>query len=82
MKAPTIELHNDPILFWGKDTNHPHLKKEALKLLTIPLGSVSSERLFSSAGNILQDKRNRMLPENLRRLVFLNKNLPIVNYNY
>ncbi|XP_063219848.1 uncharacterized protein LOC134529559 [Bacillus rossius redtenbacheri] len=82
MKQPTFDLGTYPIEFWLKDVNYPHLKKAALKNLIIPLGSVYSERLLSSAGNILQEKRNRMLPENLRKLVFLNSNLPVLNYDY
>jgi len=36
---------------------------------------VPSERLFSSNGDIADDKRTCLLPENLERLVFLKANL-------
>jgi len=36
--------------------------------------SVRSEEIFSVAGNVLTEKRNRLLPENLDKLVFLHEN--------
>lgn len=69
--------HNlSPMDLW-KDSKYPHLQQLAIKYLSIPSGSVASERLFSTAGNILTDRRNRLTPENLNMLVFLNKNLEI-----
>ena len=40
-------------------------------------GSVESERLFSLAGLLCCDRRNRMLPLNLERLLFLKFNSEI-----
>ena len=36
--------------------------------------SVPSERLFSSAGNVITQKRNSLLPENADKLIFLFEN--------
>lgn len=46
----------------------------AKKYLTPPPSTVDVERLFSTCGNILTAKRNRLLPANLEKLVFLRTN--------
>jgi len=43
--------------------------------LSSPAMSMLSERLFSSAGDIADDKRTSLMAENLERLVFLKANL-------
>jgi len=50
--------------------------------LTPPPSSVDVERLFSTAGDILSVERNRLLPDNAAKLLFLRENLPRVNYVY
>ena len=45
----------------------------ACKYLSIPPSSVASERLFSSAADVLSPERNRMLPEKAEMLLFLKK---------
>ena len=37
--------------------------------------STASERLFSTAGNIITDQRNCLDPDRAEMLLFLNKNL-------
>lgn len=51
------------------------LNEVALKYATIPATSVPSERIFSKTGQIMSARRNKLLPENLDILVFLNKNM-------
>lgn len=51
------------------------LKQVAMKYLCIPPATVFSERLFSTAGLVCDKKRNRLDPERVKMLVFLNKNL-------
>lgn len=51
------------------------LNEVALKYATIPATSVPSERIFSKTGQIMSARRNRLLPKNLDKLVFLNKNM-------
>ena len=45
----------------------------ARRYFSIPATSVRSEEIFSVAGNILSEKRNRLLPENVDKLVFYMK---------
>ena len=47
------------------------LAKLAKKFLTPPPTSTAVERLFSSAGLILDDRRSKLLPETVEKLLFL-----------
>ena len=62
------------------------IEKAAAKLaeyyLTPPATSVDVERLFSTAGDVLTDERNRLKPENASKILFLKENLPNVNFQY
>ena len=58
-----VEWTDDPIAWWqGPVQRHkyPHLSKMALNMLSIPAMAADVERLFSSAGLTLTDRRNRM----------------------
>ena len=73
----------DPLSYWKlKRKVFPNLAKLARKYLGPPATSVASERLFSCSGNICSDKRSRLLPERLELLVYLSKNLKLLNYEY
>ena len=54
----------------------------AKKYLTPPATSTDVERLFSTAGDILTKERNRLLPENLDKLLFCKENFPLINFQY
>ena len=73
--------------FWKtKSQSTKPVEKAAAKLaefyLTPPPSSVDVERLFSTAGDIITNERNRLLPENAAKILFLRENLPIVNFDY
>jgi len=42
---------------------------------TAPPTSVPSERVFSTAGDILTDKRSRLSPDNAEKLLIMKENL-------
>ena len=70
------ELNDDPLRWWStREIQYIHLKKVVKKYLCMPATSVRSEEVFSTAGNVLTHKRNRLLPANVNRLVFLHENL-------
>ena len=66
----------NPLQWWHHHKRHfPHLSLMAKKYLCIPATSVPSERAFSVAGYIVNEKRSCLLPENVNILVFLAANL-------
>jgi len=62
----------DPLAWWRQNSrNFPILSRLARKFLAIPATSASSERLFSTAGNILTSKRNSLGDDALSSMIFL-----------
>ncbi|ELT95740.1 hypothetical protein CAPTEDRAFT_140410 [Capitella teleta] len=56
------------------ERNFPRIALLAKKYLAIPATSAPSERVFSTAGNIVTPKRSRLNPEKVNMLVFLAHN--------
>lgn len=50
---------------------YPRLSKVALQLLSIPASSAAAERVFSLAGNVITEKRNKLGPKSVDSLLFL-----------
>ena len=72
-----IPLKSCPLKWWRENAKYyPMLSRLAKVFLSIPATSVPSERVFSTAGDIVTAERAQLLPENVDRLVFLKKNLP------
>jgi hypothetical protein len=64
-----VEWVEDPIAWWLLQKHrYPNLSQMALDILSIPCMSADVERLFSSCGLTLEDRRNRMGPELLEAL--------------
>lgn len=79
----TIKKTDTPFAWWKHHSKtFPHVYKIANKFLCAPSSSVSSERVFSEAGDIYNCKRNRLSTENVEMLVFLHHNLKIKKFNY
>lgn len=76
MNMPYQSLNCNVSEYWS---NHKlmlyPLSEIALKYIMIPATSVPSETIFSKAGQFMSARRNRLLPDNLDTLVFLNKNM-------
>lgn len=78
-----INRTDNPISWWKeKKEVFPKLTEMSLKFLSTPASSVYSERSFSEAGNIYDDTRSRLLPENAEKLLFIHHNLPLLNFQY
>ncbi|XP_041468262.1 E3 SUMO-protein ligase ZBED1-like [Lytechinus variegatus] len=76
LQRPAPPRATDPLLWWRDNEDaHPRVAQLAKKYLTLPATSVPSERVFSSAGNIVNKKRSCLEPENVDMLVFLKGNL-------
>jgi len=58
-----------------KSSQYPLLCKLAQCCLTIPQTSVPSERVFSTAGDVVTSLRTNLKPNNVDMLVFLDKNV-------
>ena len=54
---------------------YTYLARLARRYLSALPSSVFSERLFSEAGNLYEQKRNRLLPKTVEKLLFLHYNL-------
>lgn len=67
-------MSTDVILYW-KNHEFEELSEMALQLLIIPASSVSSERDCSSAEYTINKRRTRLLPERVKKILLLNRNL-------
>jgi hypothetical protein len=54
----------------------PHLTKLAYFIHAIPASSAPSERSFSTAGRVMQDRRTSLKPSTVDDIIFLNSSLP------
>ncbi|GFV45415.1 zinc finger BED domain-containing protein 4-like [Trichonephila clavipes] len=68
-----VLLKYDPILYWQeqKSSIYHHVHSIAMIYVSIVGSSVTCEYLFSTAGNIASEERNRLNPIRLDRLLFL-----------
>ena len=77
LERPVIDPDSDPLIWWLSERKKlPVIAELARKYLCACGTSVPSECLFSKAGFIVNDYRNRLSPQNVNMLVFLAKSLP------
>ena len=57
----------------------PLLSSLAKRILAIPASSSKSERVFSTGGNIVTAKRNRLSPKNVENLIVIKENMAMVD---
>jgi len=78
LETPPLSLSEDPLIWWrSNETVFPLLAKLAKRYLCIPGTSVVSERVFSTAGDIITAQRSMLTQEHVDQLLFLQKNLHI-----
>jgi hypothetical protein len=71
-----VDMFTNIFEWWHQRKSvYPRLHSLMLKYLIIPATSAASERVFSSAGLILEDRRSRLSDEHVNMLIFLYKNL-------
>ena len=76
---PCINRITDSLTWWLDNAwRFPLLSGLAKRYLAPPPSSVASERLFSTAGDVLTDNRSRLLPEKAEQLIFLKVNMPLL----
>lgn len=77
--------NDDPITWWLQEKQrleYPSLYKMAINILSIPAMSADVERLFSSAGLTLSNRRNRMSTDMLEALESLKSWLRIKDFDW
>uniref|UniRef100_A0A915DH03 HAT C-terminal dimerisation domain-containing protein n=1 Tax=Ditylenchus dipsaci TaxID=166011 RepID=A0A915DH03_9BILA len=73
----------DPLEFWkDHQKDYTHLGRIARRYLAAPATSIASESTFSVARDVFDYKRSRLSPQNAEMLLFLNRNLPLISFNY
>ncbi|KAL6723372.1 dimerization domain protein, hAT family [Ancylostoma duodenale] len=73
----------DPFEWWRNEINatkYPLIKKLAVRYLSAPATSAECERMFSTAGVIVNDLRKKLTAENLEKLLFLHHNVLILGF--
>lgn len=70
-----LSPQDNVLQYWRNRKIFNRLRQLVPQYLSIPPATVSSERLFSTAGLICDKKRSRLDPQRVQMLVFLNKNL-------
>ena len=75
-----LDKNRCPLKWWeANEKKYPKLSNLARKFLCIPATSTPSERVFSTAGNIVRAKRSCLSSENIDILVFLYENKNVVS---
>ena len=73
----------DPFEYWK--SHHLEFREVAViaeETMSCPSGSVDSERLFSTAGNVVNPRRVNLTPVNAEDQIFLSKNLIFLNFDW
>ena len=77
-KEGLVDRKQDPIAWWcdiAHKSRFPNMFKLAMKYLPSQATSVPSERIFSTAGNVISELRSRLTDDNAEMLIFLHHNL-------
>ena len=76
-ECPSIKVEKDPLEWWKENEfkGFQMVARLAKMLLCIPGTSVPSERVFSTAGDILNAQRANLKAKHVDKLVFLKKNM-------
>ena len=74
-KEPRLAYNDDPVQYWTKKSSLKNLSKLAQKYLVAQATSVPSERVFSTAGDIISAQRSCLSEDSAGTLIFLKKNL-------
>ncbi|XP_061769757.1 zinc finger BED domain-containing protein 4-like [Nerophis ophidion] len=73
-----IPRSDNPLTYWRTNRDRfPDLAQMARRYLSALCTSTDSERLFSGASNVLDERRNRLTCDKAEKLLFIKKNLPL-----
>jgi len=83
LSLPLLPRNEDPLIWWKTHVlEYPNLKTLVLKYLSAPSSSVHLERLFNAGKLVYSDNRNKLSSKNAEILLFIMKNLLILNFDY
>ncbi|KYN02015.1 Zinc finger BED domain-containing protein 4 [Cyphomyrmex costatus] len=83
LMLPLSPRNEDPLIWWKTHVlEYPNLKTLVLKYLSAPPSSMHSERLFNAGKLVYSDNRNKLSSKNAEILLFIMKNLLILNFEY
>ena len=74
LQQANIDKKENPLKFWNSNSSFNPSPLLAHKYLCVPATSVPSEEIFSKAGYILNERRNRLKGLKVDKLIFLKKN--------
>lgn len=76
LQTELLGRSEDPLLWWSTlgSQLYPAVATVAQRYLSIPATQASSERVFSTAANIVTTRREHLLPEHVEQLVLLHDN--------
>lgn len=76
IKMPVLPRKDDPLKWWLKNrVVFPTLYELMKRRMCLVATSVPCERLFTKCGNLLNDRRSRLMSDKVTKMVFLNANL-------
>lgn len=74
----SIPRNESALEYWSNNHGRfPVLAQMARRYLSAPCTSTDSERLFSAASHIIDEKRNRLSCDKAEMLLFIKKNMPL-----
>lgn len=75
LEEPACNLESNPLEWWKSKAHiFPVLSRYALPYMCLQGTSVASERLFSTAGDVVSKKRNRLSSNMINMIMVLNRN--------
>ena len=76
--VPPLDLKSSPLKWWKDHQDEfPNLAGLARQVLCVPGTSVPSERVFSTAGDVVTSQRATLHPDNVDKLIFLKHNMSV-----
>ena len=76
LRQPNIQRQLSPLDWWKhNEQKYRRVAHVARRYLSAPSTSVPSERLFSSAGDLYSDSRNRLSGHRADKLLFIKHNV-------
>jgi len=71
-----LNRQQDPLKWWSdRKLLYPRLYEMVKRRLCVPATSVPSERVFSKAGMVLNNKRTRLTTDKVEKIIFIQSNM-------